>query len=104
MEGKNGIERRQLKRFPFDREVEIMGIGKARSTNISLGGIFLKTRVELSAGKILILRFHLADDDPQIITANARVVFSRGGIGTGFEFKNLPFKTLEKLSSFLEEK
>ncbi len=101
---KTGIERRQLRRIPFERDVDIMGMGKTRSLNLSLGGIFLKTGAELSAGKILILRFQLSDEDREFITANSRVVFSRTGIGTGFEFKNLPWKTLEKLSAFLEGK
>lgn len=104
MDPKDGIDRRQLKRIPFDREVEVVGIEKARAKLISLGGMFLDTSAEHSAGKILVLKFKLSDKDHEVITANARVVFSRSGIGTGFEFKDLTSETLEKLGIFMEGK
>ncbi len=103
MTEKDSRNNRQLKRIWFDQEVEVLGWKKVRSSQLGLGGMFLSAEDPPAVGKELLLRFKLSDQNPEFLTINARVLYVQPGKGFGLEFKNLPWKTLEKISEYLED-
>lgn len=77
---------RQSSRAFFCNEVEVVGYGPHRSSDLSVGGMFLETISGYPTGTELQLRFKLKEDDPTPIEVRARVLYSANGIGVGVEF------------------
>ncbi len=104
MKKNEGRKKRQLKRIRFEQDIEVVGGKNGRSTQLGIRGMYLTTDVEIPMGKTLSLRFKLTDNDPTFITVDGRVVYVHPGKGVGIEFKNLPWKDLEKISDYIEDK
>lgn len=62
------------------------GTGIASTTDISLGGLYMKTQVNLPEGSVLLIRIPLQEG--QVVT-NAEVVYVNEGNGVGLQFQGL---------------
>ncbi len=85
----NFTERRKNDRKKLIVDVQFEGgdaTGIANSTDISLGGLFLKTNAELTVGRPLRLRLTLGGRD---ISLEGTVAFHDTGNGYGVSFINL---------------
>ncbi len=84
-------ERRERKsgRAFFCNEVEVVGYGPRRSSDLSVGGMFIESIAGYPPGTVLQLRFKLKEGDPMPIAVQARVLYSANGIGVGLEFLDL---------------
>lgn len=82
----SGRGRRQHKRVAFIRDVLVHGLGPARSSDLSHGGMFLEMMSNVSVGAELDISFHVFLDDPQLVTARTRVVYQHAQVGVGLMF------------------
>jgi|SRR5579863_5598519 len=94
-------ERRADRRVPFINEVEIVGVGMRRSSDLSLGGIYLDTISSFPEGTLLFLRFRLRSGDESPIELKVRVLHNMPGLGLGLSFVDPPPETLEKIRDFI---
>jgi len=75
-------------------------------TNMSAKGAFIENSESLPVNEELNLHFQLPDD-PDVMTADARVVWNNSGRstaanGVGIEFTNMLPKQQQKLNNFIE--
>ncbi|HEV8324145.1 MAG TPA: PilZ domain-containing protein [Myxococcota bacterium] len=82
-------EHRRHRRIPFLKEVEVLGVGVRRSSDLSLGGIYLETVTAFHDAEVLGVRFKLRDDDPLPVQVKARVAYQHEGLGVGLSFVDL---------------
>jgi hypothetical protein len=82
-------DRRQSQRALFCNEVEVVGYGPRRSSDLSAGGMFLETIAAFPKDTVLQLRFKLAENQSTPIAVHARVLYVATGIGVGVEFMDL---------------
>ncbi|HSG04902.1 MAG TPA: hypothetical protein VLB09_00735 [Nitrospiria bacterium] len=104
MTEKKGWERRQIKRIVFTEDVEIIGGSRVKSTQLGLGGMFLKTQEAIPDGTFLPLRFKLGESDSDPIEIEGRVIYGKPGVGVGIAFCSLPWEVLRRISDFIEDK
>jgi len=93
-------ERRIDKRVPFIQEVEIVGMGTRRCSDLSVGGMYLETIAPYTPGEALPLRLKLQESDPRPIEVQSRVLYVHPGIGVGLGFVDLKSedrKRIEKM-------
>lgn len=67
----------------------MVGIGSARCSMISTGGMYIETPSPLAEGSIVSLRFKMSPQDPNSITADALVMYIHDGKGMGVAFSDL---------------
>ncbi|HTN44406.1 MAG TPA: PilZ domain-containing protein [Nitrospiria bacterium] len=96
-------ERRSSGRVPFDKEVEVVGVGVHRSSDISIGGMYLITKQGFPTGNSITLRFKLRDSDARPIQARARVLYTHKGVGVGLGFIDLNSEDLASIVKFTEQ-
>ena len=96
-------ERRQHRRIPFIREVEVIGTGIFSCSNLSSGGLYLETVRTFLVGTVIELRFKLRVTDEHPMTIQACVVFVHEGAGIGFSFINLDLEDHEEIVRFIEQ-
>jgi hypothetical protein len=96
-------ERRQHKRAPFTKEVEIVGAGLFRCSNLSAGGMFLETVQFFPVGTVLDLRFKLSEADEHPINVHARVAYIYEGSGIGLYFVSLKSEDRQEIEKFIEQ-
>lgn len=96
-------ERRSSGRVPFDKEVEVVGVGVHRSSDISIGGMYLNTKQGFPMGNPITLRFKLQDADAMPIQIRARVLYTHKGIGVGLGFIDLNSEDLARIVKFIEQ-
>lgn len=96
-------ERRQHKRTPFIREVEVVGIGMFRCSDLSISGMYRETVHAFPLGTVVDLRFKLRDTDKHPIMVQAEVLYIHEGVGVGLGFVNLDLEDHEKIVRFLEQ-
>lgn len=82
-------ERRRHERAFYCNEVEVVGYGPRRSSDLSIGGMFLESIAGYPLGTVLQLRFKLKEEDTTPIAVQARVLYAANGIGVGLEFLDL---------------
>ncbi len=99
----SGSERRRNKRVPFIKEVEIVGLGIRRCSDLSIGGLYLETVAIFPVGTVLDLRFKLQDTDDHPIQVEAEVLYEHEGMGIGLGFVNLSPEQREKLQKFIDQ-
>lgn len=99
----SGFERRTHKRIPFIKEVEVIGVGMRRCSDLSIGGMYLDTVVSFPIGTLLDLQFKLRDADEHPIQVQARVVYEHEGVGVGLSFVKLSPEDLDKIRKFIEQ-
>ena len=88
---------RQDERRHYDRSRLIIDVffngadatGVASTNDISVGGLYMNTQVELPEGAVLTLRIPI---DGEHIVVNAEVVYSNPGRGVGVRFHDLSEK------------
>ncbi|MEO6393734.1 MAG: PilZ domain-containing protein, partial [Pyrinomonadaceae bacterium] len=61
--------------------------GVAHTTDISAGGLYMKTQAEIPEGALIMLRIPLGRDEQ--IMVNARVVYVSPGYGVGVRFEGM---------------
>jgi len=98
-----GHERRQHKRKPFIKEIEIINVGLLRSSELSVGGMYLETILSYCAGTVLELQFRLRDTDEHPINVQGQVLYSHKHVGVGLSFLNLKLEDRQKIEKFIEE-
>jgi len=96
-------DRRSSGRVPFDKEVEVVGVGVHRSSDISIGGMYLVTKQGLPTGNPITLRFKLQDGDSLPIQVRARVLYTHKGTGVGLGFIDLNSEDLGRIVKFTEQ-
>jgi hypothetical protein len=82
-------DRRHSERALFCNEVEVVGYGPRRSSDLSAGGMFLETIAAFPKDTVLQLKFKLGDDGSEPIAVRAKVLYVANGIGVGVEFMDL---------------
>lgn len=82
-------DRRQGHRALFCNEVEVVGYGPRRSSDLSAGGMFLETIAAFPKDTVLQLKFKLTENESVPIVVRARVLYVASGIGVGVEFIDL---------------
>lgn len=97
----DGRDRRVQKRLLFCNEVELVGFGPRRSSDLSIGGMFLESMVTFPLGSVLDLCFKLNDNDTRPIEAKARVSYEVPGVGVGVEFLDLSAEDRERVQNEL---
>jgi hypothetical protein len=97
-------ERRRRKRVPFIQEVEVVGVGRHRCSDLSIDGMYLETIHSVPVGSICELKFKLHDSDPQPIQVQACVLYVHDGVGMGLGFVNLTPADLERIKKFMEKR
>lgn len=95
-------ERRKNKRVHFIKEIEVVGVGIRRCSDLSVGGMYLDTHEHFPMGTQLHLRFKLHDADPQPIEIQARVLYVHNGVGIGLGFIDLKPEDRVKVLKFIE--
>lgn len=96
-------ERRTNKRIPFVNEVEVIGIGTRRCSDLSTGGIYLDTTSFFPEGTLLTIRFKLHRSDERPIEVKARALYGMPGLGIGLAFIDLSPENLERIQKFIEQ-
>jgi c-di-GMP-binding flagellar brake protein YcgR len=96
-------DQRESKRVPFIRDIEIVGVGKRRTMDLSIGGMYIEMVADFQTGTEFEIRFKLADADPEEIRVRARVLYIHPGIGAGVSFLNLSTSNEEKIRKWIEQ-
>ncbi|HEY7817411.1 MAG TPA: PilZ domain-containing protein [Vicinamibacteria bacterium] len=94
-------ERRKSQRVLFCNEIEVVGYGPRRSSDVSAGGMFLETIAAFPKDTVLELKFKLAESDSAPIAVHARVLYVANGIGVGLEFMDLTPEDRGRIERFL---
>lgn len=95
-------DQRATKRVSFIREIEIVGVGKRRATDLSTGGMYIEMVADFQAGIEFELRFKLTDADQAEIRVGARVLYIHPGIGAGVAFRDLSIQDEEKIQKWVD--
>ena len=97
-------ERRKSKRVHFIKEIEVVGVGVRRCSDIGLGGIYLETVSSFPAGSVLKVRFKLDDSDERPIEVQVRVQYEHDGMGMGLTFIDLSPEDQERIKKFIDHR
>jgi PilZ domain len=97
------MERREHRRIPFNREVEVIGIGMFLCSSLSSGGLYLETVNAFPVGTVVDLRFKLRATDEHPLTIQACVIYRHEGVGAGFRFVDLNLEDHEKIVRFIDQ-
>ena len=100
MEESGLLNKRRHKRIPFNNEVEIRGEGIFHSVEISVGGMYIKTREPHPVGGVVDLQFKLSKTDESPINV---VLYSHKHAGFGLGFLNLKPEDYKKVEEFIEQ-
>jgi len=95
-------DRRRQKRIHFIKEVEVVGVGMRRCSDLCVDGMYLETVHSVPVGTIFDLKFKLHDSDEQPIKVQACVHYIHPGVGMGLGFVNLKPEDLERIKQFIE--
>jgi len=96
-------ERRKHKRIPFLKEIEVVGMGIYRASDISIGGMYLESMLDFPIGTPLDLRFKLNDSDESPMMLQACVLYSQPSVGLGLGFVNIKKEDQERILKFVEK-
>ena len=96
-------ERRINKRISFIKDVEVVWVGRRRSWDLSIGGIYLETVISFPTGGILDLRFKLNAEDDHSIQVQSTVLYEHTGIGIGLCFVNLSPENRGKIQKLVDQ-
>lgn len=93
--------RRKSERVPFMQEVEIVGVGVRRCSDISVGGMYLDTVSIFAENEILTLRLKLPGPAPRTVEVRARVRYVHASVGVGLEFIDLRPEDREQIEKLI---
>lgn len=102
MTSPDGSEQRKHKRVPFIQDIQVVGVGPLRSSDISLGGMYLDTVNEFSVGSLITIRFKLLETDPEPAELQARVTYTHPSVGVGLSFHEPPPEILDRIRALIE--
>lgn len=94
-------ERRVHKRVPFIQDVEIVGVGMRRCSDLSIGGMYLEAVSTFAEGEVLGIRFKLQNTDPQPIEVQVKVLYVHPSVGVGLSFVDLKPADRERIGRFV---
>ncbi len=94
-------ERRLVGRTPFVTDVEVTGLTMVRSTDLSIGGIYLEAITGFPEGTRLELRFKLEPTDEHPIEVRCRVLYSHESIGFGLAFEDLSAEDTRRIDGYI---
>lgn len=99
------LERRRFRRIKLAAQVHCESLERREemiSRDLTEDGMFLEAKFPLPADSELSLTFRPYPAEPPV-TCNARVVFTRMGVGMGIRFVDLSPEALHFLRRFIEE-
>ncbi len=97
-------EHRRYVRVPFNREVTIEGsLAPCRTSDLSLGGMYLETRHTLGTGERVEVSFKLRASDRAPLVVQAEVAYVDPGMGVGIYFVDLPNLLRREVRHYVEE-
>jgi len=96
-------ERRINKRGPFIQEVEVIGLGIHRCSDLGTGGLYLETVQLFPVGTQLALRFKLSEGDAEPIMVQTRVIYVHEGVGIGLGFVDLKPDDHARILKYMEQ-
>ena len=96
------LERREHRRIPFNREVEVIGRGMFLCSSLSGGGLYLETVNAIPVGTVVDLRFKLHASDADPLKIKACVVYVNERVGIGIRFVDLNLEDREEMVRFIE--
>ena len=96
------LERREHRRIPFNREVEVIGRGMFLCSSLSGGGLYLETVNAIPVGTVVDLRIKLHATDAHPLKIKACVIYVYERAGVGIRFVDLNLEDREKIVRFVE--
>jgi PilZ domain len=96
-------ERRINQRGPFIQEVEVIGLGIHRCSDLGTGGLYLETVQLFPVGTPVALRFKLYESDEQPIVVQTRVIYVHEGVGIGLGFVDLKPDDRARIVKYMEQ-
>ncbi len=97
-------DRRQQKRIHFIKEVEVVGAGMRRCSDLCIDGMYIETIHSVPVDTVFDLKFKLHDSDEHPIKVQARVRYVHESVGMGVDFVNLKPEDLERIKKFIESR
>lgn len=98
-----GAERRRYRRVETGYPVTLFSQGetyRVKATSLSLGGLFITTKLPLTVGALVHLRLHLPGGS---IQATAQVRFVQPEIGVGMRFLEISEADLARIGEIVEK-
>lgn len=98
-----GHERRRYRRIETGYPVTLFAQGetyRVKATSLSLGGVFINTKLPLSSGGLVHLRIHVPGGSVQ---ATAQVRFVQPEIGIGLRFLEISEQDLARINELVEK-
>lgn len=93
--------RRESPRVPLATQINIEdSMALAFSRDLSVGGMFIETKVPYEPGTPIDLRFHLSDDTPVVI-ASALVRYLVPNMGMGVQFTEMEWEDRHRIKQFV---
>jgi c-di-GMP-binding flagellar brake protein YcgR len=93
--------RREFPRVPLATQIIIEdSMALAFSRDLSVGGMFIETKVPCEVGTPIDLRFHLNDDTP-IVIASALVRYVIPNMGMGVQFTEMEWEDRNRIKQFV---
>lgn len=104
MSKENSTDRRRYRRVDTGYPVTLFCQGetyRVKATNLSIGGVFIATKLPLQAGSLVHLRLSLPDRTS--IQATAQVRFIQAEVGVGVRFLEIAEGDLAKIHELIEK-
>src|SRR5256885_8131613 len=73
---------------------------RVKAANLSLGGVFIATKLPLRAGSLVHMRLGLPDRS--FIQATGQVRFTQSGVGVGIRFFEITEQDLQRIGELVE--
>lgn len=96
-------EQRRYRRIEAGYPVTLFCQGetyRVKATNLSLGGVFIATKLPLRAGSLVHMRLGLPDRS--FIQATGQVRFTQSGVGVGIRFFEITEHDLQRIGELVE--
>lgn len=100
----NYSDRRRYRRVDTGYPVTLFCQGetyRVKATNLSIGGVFIATKLPLQAGALVHLRLNLPDR--AFVQATAQVRFVQPDVGVGVRFLEIAESDLAKINEIIEK-
>ena len=98
-----GQDNRRLKRAPFIQDVEVIGVGMRRCSDIGAGGMYLDGVDPFPIGALHKIRFKLQNSDPEPMEIQIRVLYVHPGVGSGFGFVDLDPDIKNRIENYVSQ-
>ena len=96
-------DKRGVKRISFIQDVEVVGVGMRRCSDISVGGMYLEGVDPYPVGAVHKIRFKLENTDAEPLEIQVSVLYIHPGVGAGLSFTNIPSDVRERLEQFITQ-